>query len=75
MNEKNKKKVWKLIQKTGDELRGKLPDHPSHPKGRNPYAHIALEIKNHFEMTYSDIPDERIPELVKFIKFISDNPR
>ena len=75
MNENNKKKVWKLIQKTGDELRGKLPDHPSHPKGRNPYAHIALEIKNHFEMTYSDIPDERIPELVKFIKFISDNPR
>jgi hypothetical protein len=75
MNENNKKKVWKLIQKTGDELRGKLPDHPSHPKGRNPYAHIALEIKNHFEMTYGDIPDERIPELVKFIKFISDNPR
>ena len=75
MNENNKKKVWKLIQKTGDELRGKLPDHPSHPKGRNPYAQIALEIKNHFEMTYSDIPDERIPELVKFIKFISDNPR
>ena len=75
MNENNKKKVWKLIQKTGDELRGKLPDHPSHPKGRNPSAHIALEIKNQFEMTYSDIPDERIPELVKFIKFISDNPR
>ena len=75
MNENNRKKVWKLIQKTGDELRGKLPDHPSHPKGRNPYAHIALEIKNHFEMTYSEIPDERIPELVKFIKLISDNPR
>ena len=75
MNENNRKNVWKLIQKTGDELRGKLPDHPSHPKGRNPYAHIALEIKNHFEMTYSEIPDERIPELVKFIKLISDNPR
>ena len=22
MNEENKKKVWKLIQKTGDELKG-----------------------------------------------------
>ena len=50
MNEENKKKVWKLIQKTGDELKEKLPEHPSHPKGRNPYAHIALEIKNHFGM-------------------------
>ena len=75
MNEENKKKVWKLIQKTGDELRGKLPEHPSHPKGRNPYAHIALEIKNHFGMSYSDIPDERILELEKFIFYIRDNPK
>ena len=31
MNEENKKKVWKLIQKTGDELKGKLPNQKSHP--------------------------------------------
>ena len=74
MNNENKKKLWKLIQKTGDELKGKLPEHPSHPKGRNPYAHIALEIKNHFGMSYSDISDERIPELEKFIFYIRDNP-
>ena len=75
MNEENKKKVWKLIQKTGDELKGKLPEHPSHPKGRNPYAHIASEIKNHFGMSYSEISDERIPELEKFIFYIRDNPK
>ena len=75
MNEENKKIIWKLIQKTGDELKGKLPEHPSHPKGRNPYAHIALEIKNHFGMSYSDISDERIPELEKFIFYIRDNPK
>ena len=75
MNEENKKKVWKLIQKTGDELKGKLPEHPSHPKGRNPYAHIALEIKNHFGMSYHEISDERIPELEKFIFYIRDNPK
>ena len=75
MNEENKKKTWKLIQKTGDELKGKLPEHPSHPKGRNPYAHIALEIKNHFGMSYGDISDERIPELEKFIFYIRDNPK
>ncbi len=75
MNEENKKKVWKLIQKTGDELKGKLPELPSHPKGRNPYAHIALEIKNRFGMSYSDISDEQISELEKFILYIRDNPK
>ena len=75
MNEDNKKRIWKLIQKTGDELIGRLPDHPSHPKGRNPYAHIALEIKSHFGMSYKDIEDEKIPELEKFIEFIQNNPR
>ena len=75
MNEENKKKVWKLIQKTGDELKGKLPEHPSHPKGRNPYAHIALEIKNYFGKSYSEISDEQIPELEKFIFYIRDNPK
>ena len=75
MIEENKKKIWKLIQITGDELKGKLPNHPSHPKGRNSYAHIALEIKNHFGMSYSDIPDNRISELEEFIKFILNNPK
>ena len=75
MNKENKKKVWKLIQSTGDELKEKLPEHPSHPKGRNPYAHIALEIKNKFGMSYRDIPDDRIPELEQFIKYVLDNPR
>jgi len=27
-------------------LVGQLPSHPNHPKGRNPYAHVALCVKN-----------------------------
>ena len=75
MNDENKKKIWKLIQSAGDELKGKLPEHSSHPKGRNPYAHVALEIKNKFGMTYSDVPDEQMTELEEFIKYVCDNPR
>ena len=74
MNEENKKKVWKLIQKTGDELKGKLPEHPSHPKGRNPYAHVALEVKTHFKMTYKDIPDEKFDKVVQYLEFLKQNP-
>ena len=57
MNSENAKTIWKYIQKAGDDLQGKLPSHLNHPKGRNPYAHVALEIKTHFKMTYKDIPD------------------
>tara|TARA_B100001059_G_scaffold229680_1_gene262617 strand:- start:106 stop:255 length:150 start_codon:yes stop_codon:yes gene_type:complete len=49
MNDGNKKYLWKLIQSTGDYLINKLPDHPNHPSGRNPYAHVALKIKSNFE--------------------------
>ena len=36
MNKENASKLWKLIQETGDFLKGKLPDNQNHPKGRNP---------------------------------------
>ena len=36
MNKKNANKLWKFIQEAGDYLVGQLPDHPNHPKGRNP---------------------------------------
>ena len=74
MNEENKKIIWKLIQKTGDELKGKLPEHPSHPKGRNPYAHIALEIKNHFGMSYKDVSDDKIREVKEYLNYLRENP-
>ncbi len=74
MNNKNAKKLWKLIQETGNFLKGKLPDHPNHPKGRNPYAHVALEIKNNFGMTYKDIPDEKYEEVLKYLEKLKVNP-
>ena len=71
MNKENASKIWKLIQETGDFLKGKLPDHPNHPKGRNPYAHVALEVKNHFGMTYKEIPDEKLYEVVIDKKYLN----
>ena len=35
MDKINKEKIWRLIQNTGDELIGKLPDHPNHPKEKS----------------------------------------
>ena len=70
MDDKKKKQLWSLIKSTGDYLLGKLPDHPNHPKGRNPYAHVALRIKNHFGCSYKDLPDDKVSEVVKFLKLI-----
>ena len=50
MNEDNRRKLWTLIQEAGLYLQGQLPEHPNHPKGRNPYAHIAICVKDHFNL-------------------------
>ena len=74
MNKDNSTKLWKIIQETGDYLQGKLPDHPNHPKGRNPYAHVALEVKNCFGMTYRDIPDDKFNDVINYLEEIKSNP-
>ena len=74
MNSENAKIVWKYIQKAGDDLQGKLPSHPNHPKGRNPYAHIALCIKDKFQNSYKDIEDEKFDEVLEYIDYLKKNP-
>ena len=73
MNKENSVKLWKIIQEAGDYLKGQLPDHPNHPKGRNPYAHVALEVKNYFGMTYKDIPNEKYNEVIDYLEKLKSN--
>ena len=70
MDKINKEKVWRLIQNIGDDLNGKLPHHPNHPNGRNPYAHVALKVKTRFGSSYKDIADEKYQEVVDFLNFL-----
>ena len=74
MNKENANKLWKTIQEAGDYLEGQLPDHPNHPSGRNPYAHVAICIKNKFNVSYKDIPDNKFNEVLQYIEFIKKNP-
>ena len=73
MNPENRKKLWKEILSAGDYLKNKLPNHPNHPKGRNPYAHVALEIKNKFNESYKEIPDEKINLVLEYIEYLKKN--
>ena len=74
MNKIKAKILWDEILKAGDYLKNKLPNHPSHPKGRNPYAHVALEIKNKYNMSYKDLPDDQYEKVIDFINFLKKNP-
>ena len=74
MNKENTSKLWKIIQEAGDYLKDQLPDHPNHVKGRNPYAHVALCVKQKFKVSYKDIPDIRFDEVVSYIEFLKKNP-
>ena len=75
MNEENRRKLWTLIQDAGLYLVGQLPDHPNHPKGRNPYAHVAICIKNKFNFSYKDIDDNLFKEVLDYIEYLKDNPK
>ena len=70
MNEDNRRKLWLLIQEAGHYLQGQLPDHPNHPKGRNPYAHVAICVKEKFEKSYKDIDDNKFDDVVQHIEFL-----
>ena len=74
MNKENASGLWKIIQEAGDYLQGQWPDHPYHPKGRNPYAHVALCVKTKFNNSYKDIKDEQFDEVITYIEFLKQNP-
>ena len=74
MNKENASKLWKIIQEAGDYLQSQLPEHPNHPKGRNPYAHVALAVKNKFNNSYKDIDDSKFYEVIKYINYLRKSP-
>ena len=74
MTPENSQKLWRIIQEAGDYLQGQLPEHPNHPKGRNPYAHIALSIKNRFKVSYKDIDDSKLKDVLNYIEALKKNP-
>ena len=74
MSPDNARKLWKIIVETGDYLLDQLPDHLNHPKGRNSYAHVAICVKDKFQMSYKDIDDDKFDEVVQYIEYLKKNP-
>ena len=63
-----------MIQEAGDCLKDKLSESSNHPKGRNPYAHVALCVKDKFGLSYKDISNEDFNKVKEYIDFLKKNP-
>lgn len=74
MSPDNAKVVWAHIRDGGDALIGRLPPSPRHPKGRNPYAHIAKCIKSKYHLSYKEISDDNMGDVLEFIDYLVENP-
>jgi len=71
----NQQRIRERILEAAEKLRGKLPDHPMHPDGRNPYAHIPKVIKD-FSLgkSYKELPDEAFESVMLLIEYCENNP-
>ena len=66
--------LHKFIQEAAKQLEGKLPDHPAHPMGRIPIAHIYDVIKRVMGCPAKECSTERYDDLVRIVEFCRDNP-
>jgi len=55
------------MRAVGDRLQGVLESDVRHPRGRNPYAHVAGCVKERFGCSYGDLPDERVGEVRRYL--------
>jgi hypothetical protein len=62
-----KREVWAEMRAVGDRLQGVLESDVRHPRGRNPYAHVAGCVKEKFGCSYGDMPDERVGEVRRYL--------
>jgi hypothetical protein len=68
------KLVLEAARLAGDELKGKLPPHPRHPKGRNSYAHIFERIKTKMGKSYKECDDSEAERILNIIEYCVKNP-
>jgi hypothetical protein len=75
MTPENQSKIRGKILDAAASLKGRLPAHPAHPMGRNPYAHIPKVIKDACGgISYKDMPDESYELIVELIQYCVENP-
>ncbi|NBQ55575.1 MAG: hypothetical protein EBU36_02815 [Verrucomicrobia bacterium] len=70
-----KKEIWQEMRSLGDRLQEVLEPDPRHPRGRNPYAHVAGCVRDRFGCSYGDLPDEKAGELRTYLQELEREER
>ena len=68
-----RERLHKIVQEAATKCVGRLPDHPSHPHGRIPVAHIYDVIKGIMEKPARECRDCRYDDIVEIIDFCVDH--
>jgi hypothetical protein len=69
-----KKLIFEAARAAGDELKGKLPPHPMHPKGRNSHAHVFERIRAAMGKSYKDCDDWEASRILRIIERCVKHP-
>lgn len=65
--------LHKKVIEAAAKIDGKLPEHPSHPYGRIPVAHIYHVIQSVMEKPARYCSDDRFDEIIEIIDFCVEN--
>ena len=74
MNKINRGIIREAVDVAAQDLEGRLPESPSHPKGRNPHAHVAQVLKALLGRSYTECADESVPKILRIIEEIQKHP-
>ena len=74
MNKENRALIHSKVVQAASMIEGKLPDHPAHPHGRIPIAHIYDVIKRVMGVPAKECRDSRFDDIIKISEFCRDNP-
>ena len=73
MKQELRDRLHKIVQQAAKQCEGRLPDHPNHPHGRIPIAHIYDVVQGIMEKPARECRDIRYDEILEIVQFCVDH--
>jgi hypothetical protein len=73
MRQELRDRLHKIVQQAAKQCEGRLPDHPNHPHGRIPIAHIYDVVQGIMEKPARECRDIRYDEILEIVQFCVDH--
>jgi hypothetical protein len=73
MRQELRDRLHKIVQQAAKQCEGRLPDHPNHPHGRIPIAHIYDVVQGIMGKPARECRDIRYDEILEIVQFCVDH--